>query len=60
MLRPWIMLKGKDQASLRCKLHYIYVAVVYCTRAVYLYCTVQEKGLIAREVLYDTTWASFY
>jgi len=54
------MLKGKDQASLRCKLHYIYVAVVYCTRAVYLYCTVQEKGLIAREVLYDTTWASFY
>jgi len=30
--------------------------VLCCT---VLYCTAQEKGLIAREALYDTTWASF-
>lgn len=45
------MLKDKDQASFRCKQHYIYDDVVYCTRAVYLYRTVQQKRLIAREVL---------
>jgi len=59
MLRPWVMLKDKDQASFRCKRHYIYVDVVCCTRVVYLYCTVEEKQWIAREVLYDTTWVSF-
>jgi hypothetical protein len=48
MLRPWVTLKDKDQASFRCKRHYIYVDIVYYTRAVYLYCTVQEKRLIAR------------
>jgi hypothetical protein len=46
------MLKDKDQASFPCKRHYIYVDVVHFKRAVFLYRTVQEKRLIAREVLW--------